>query len=215
MWSKLATIGFILLSSVASADTIYEDENLSITLSESRLYVDGILDDGSSLIIINALLNTQPDYLAINSYGGVAREGFRLGNFLHRHNIPTVIEYRDVCASACAFAALGSSNVTINGYLAFHSPFYTVYYQNSSLDDIYNLGIQTSATMIDYTTSLGYSLNLPLTIASATDSDTFMVFDSSDNLNAYRVDNPLDTPVNENRLFDILDANEILIRAQQ
>lgn len=65
----------------------------------------------------------------LKSKGGSLHEGMRLGRYFQKHRIKTVVEGNSVCASACALAFLGGTDITgsswrsssDNSLLGFHA----------------------------------------------------------------------------------------------
>ena len=100
---------------VASAQCLefsMHENNKSKTLT--AILATGAIEEGDEARL-QALLHrlTLKKYIAVYlaSPGGDLYEGMRLGLYFHRHRIRTVVEGGYNCASACALAFLGGTNI--------------------------------------------------------------------------------------------------------
>ena len=64
---------------------------------------------------------------ALESAGGLLKDGYAMGRIFRERNITTVIDSKHVCASSCAVAFLGGTKRVVEdgGIIMYHAPYFT------------------------------------------------------------------------------------------
>ena len=68
----------------------------------------------------------KPSIIALNSGGGLLKDGYALGRELRRLGVSAIVEPNGTCASSCAVAFLGGKRRIVNngGTVMFHAPYF-------------------------------------------------------------------------------------------
>jgi len=170
----------ILVASVAKAEELsYVDAPFGRVL-----VVVGAIELGTSSRI-DAALTEDPtiENVGFHSGGGVAQEGFLIGNVLSKHGVTAIVPPGGVCLSACAIGFLGAKEYIVRGVLGFHNMYIpaevTVNIEDLQLLIIgQSFGVQTTAFFL----ANGFDVSLPMIIANLTTPERFVIFTSTEDL---------------------------------
>lgn len=162
-------------------------KSATFTNNGSVIYLEGDVEVGDSDKLKEMVQETGLTTLFLNSGGGNAIEGFRLGYTIDELSLQTIVASDASCLSSCAIAFLGGSSKVQGGLLGFHVAY--------APDDTgtYSEGMKSGqffgiATAI-YLFNMGYTAQLYGLVAQMTDAETFL-FISSDDLKLFTmVDN--------------------------
>ncbi len=137
-------------------------------------------------------LSTNPDiaFLEISSMGGLLAEVDRPVAEITRLGLPVVVRAGEVCASACAFMALASPDIRVEGLLAFHLPYGDGYAKETTLYDISQSSVDMTLKMSRQLFKQQWKLILYHTIQQHSGLDNWVVFMDSENLNIFRFTDP-------------------------
>ena len=126
---------FQYVSDSQRIEIIRQNSNKCISGAEEHIELTGIIDQNTVLVIERLLTQLHNCELQsgiekgvtiyLNSKGGRAHDGVKLGRLFNKHNVKALVRNDQVCASACAFAFVGAKHRSIgNGAeLLFHAPF--------------------------------------------------------------------------------------------
>lgn len=153
--------------------------------------------DGDFTYMTDAALNAflekyNPSYLELSSDGGNMDKIDLPGYTIQAMQIPVRIKRGESCVSACAFLAMYSPDIQIDGQLAFHAPYWQDIKQDSWLNRVLNITSGGTYEMYYRFKDNNYSLYLYYLIERYSNSYTFITFDSTEELNKYKVDTDLD-----------------------
>ena len=116
-------------------EAIRQYSNKCISGVEESIELTGTIDHNMVLVIERLLTqlrncelqpgNKKGIKIYLNSKGGRALDGVKLGGLFRKYNVKALIRDDHLCASACAFAFLGAKSRSLgNGAeLLFHAPF--------------------------------------------------------------------------------------------
>lgn len=173
----------------------------------NMVHFDGALTMMSAFFIIMALESNNSVYLSMNSPGGFMNESYQLGRYLTANtDITVVVRNNNICISACAFAALGATNLMIgkNG-LEFHTPYMPYIDTNLTLND-FSLRSQIFLLQLsEYFDDCGYGHDLLNVILENSSRTEFVVFHHLENLRHFQVENFFDEVLlsNNDQLYTI------------
>jgi len=148
------------------------------------LFVAGDIEQGTSSRI-NAALTEDPtiEHVGFHSGGGVAQEGFLIGNVLSNHDVTAIVPPGGVCLSACAIGFIGAKEYVVLGVLGFHNMYIPAEIA-VNIEDLQLLiigqsfGVQTTAFFL----ANGFDVSLPMIIANLTTPERFVIFTSTEDL---------------------------------
>jgi len=113
----LKALVIALLPTSVMAEVSYDKET-------STLRITGQTDMIQVLAASNYLRKYEAKYIEMWGPGGYMEMGLQLGNRIAKEEgVTVVIPKGKKCISACAFAAMGSSHIRIDGKLMLHRPF--------------------------------------------------------------------------------------------
>ena len=150
--------------------------------------------------------------LIMNSPGGLSYEGSKLSRFIKKTGVSVLIKKGTGCMSACAYAAISSPNLVVNGVIGFHMGYlpefpqtmsiekYTKVIRASDLDSLGNIAINN------------YSLMLYAIILRESSRDVFIVFFDENDLLKFKATNlaNLITPPPEyQRLYRVMKSIDV------
>ena len=191
--SKYITIFFILLAQVLHAEPIdsYISDNLTIEVNEDSngvvyIRLDGMFSEDLPFAMTSFITLYSPKYIELNSDGGYMDTIEPVGSMISSNDIFIRINSGDMCVSACAFLALYSKNIIINGQLAFHIPYSMNYDGRMSLNEIANTSVADTVIQAKTFFNNGWILYFYFLIGILTDRDTYIVFTDSSELNKLR-----------------------------
>ena len=113
----LAFLVALVLPTIALSEVTYDKET-------STLRITGPTDMIQVISASNYMTDHDVKYIEMWGPGGYMEMGLQLGNRISREETATVVIPKGKsCISACAFAAMGSSHIRIDGKLMLHRPF--------------------------------------------------------------------------------------------
>ena len=126
---------FKYVSDSQHIEVIRQNSNECISGTENYIELTGTINQNIVLVIerlLAQLPNCESQFGAeenltiyLNSKGGRAHDGVKLGKLFRKHNIKALVRNNQLCASACAFAFIGAKYRSIGSgaELLFHAPF--------------------------------------------------------------------------------------------
>ena len=113
----LALLTALVLPTLAMSEVTYDEET-------STLRITGQTDMVQVIDASNYIREHDIQYIEMWGPGGYMEMGLQLGNHISRiEDVTVVIPKGKSCISACAFAAMGSKHIRIDGKLMLHRPF--------------------------------------------------------------------------------------------
>lgn len=113
----------------AMAEVVYNPDNLS-------LYISGRTTEQQFISAYEVFREEPVEVVHLQGEGGVLDYGVSIGKMIALSGAKVVIPEGQVCASACAIAALGSNRVEALGLLLFHRPYVGNMPSDVILDDV-------------------------------------------------------------------------------
>lgn len=137
--------------------------------------------------------------------GGLLDAGLMLGRMIDKSGATVRIDEGTRCVSACAFAAMGSDYVDIDGDLWLHT-FYAPYVPTTiNLMEIGQFHQEGTHKLMEYMMKQGYSNTLAQYLFSKTDYCNFLVVSDSEALKGLKYDTTNFTKFFENRYSFLRD----------
>tara|TARA_R110002020_G_scaffold245528_2_gene459234 strand:- start:216 stop:911 length:696 start_codon:yes stop_codon:yes gene_type:complete len=181
----LTLIGILLMAKVVDAEVIYNQET-------KVLHVSGETNVTLFYDTYRTLNTKEVDLVYMDGLGGDAYNMYRMMWAIKKHNVPVVIPQGKVCASACAFAAMSGSKLTIDGTMWIHRGTRFVYDFEDTLDGIYYYGQMVALSMVKPMREAGYKFNLIDSVVKYTDHDNWYVVTNDSQLDNCRYDKELE-----------------------
>ena len=125
-------------------------------------------------------------YVDLNSTGGTLIEMLEPGQTLRKRGIPVRVLKDDICLSACAYLAMYSPYIDIQGQLGLHSPYRPTFGYTETLQDLYDNGAMIQNLLTFHAYDNGWALYLYYTVLIESDRNTYLVFEDSDAFHSYR-----------------------------
>lgn len=141
-------------------------------------------------------------YIELHSTGGILNEIGLPSILIRDRQIPVHVRPGEYCVSACAFLALYSPEIDIQGQLAFHLPYMTQFNFRHTLEDIQQNNINLTLLMTKEFYENDIILLLYYLISAQTSVDEFIVFTDNNELNKFRVENEDDFFYKQIELID-------------
>lgn len=200
----------IFPSDANSQDYLYlNPEYVIVKVDESTVKFKGTFSEGSGMMLVMALTSFSFDKLVLESNGGLMLEAMMLGKLLNTTDIEVLIEKDTLCVSACAFAAMSSEKITLDGKLVFHAPYYPTIPTEDSLYTVFkNVSLMT-IELADWFLETGYSVSFLELIYENTNNDTFMVFESIEDLESFKTGEPSLLPENYSEKYKLMEDDVI------
>jgi len=170
---------------------------------EGAMTMKGMSDLGDKIVAGNY------DRLELNSAGGLAQSGYLLGHAIEYSNVKVMVRYGDICLSACAFAAMGSDDVIINGILGLHSPYAMGHDSGTTLTEIAQISNVGFADMMWYLSNMGYNIRLLKQIADETSPESFIVFSNAADLKSFKTDSFLNDTKEYMTMYEVMSTDDI------
>jgi len=173
----------LLISSIAlliSVSVSHSEELKFVEWNGVRtILFDGQFSGGTT-DRLKAFLNENPERTMImNSPGGIFSEGIATGELIREMGVAVHIPSRAVCISACAFAAIASEEVKIEGIVAFHRPYYDQEgippSQLLGRKDIFVGGHITGQIALHYLMQMGFSPTFSGYVMANTSEEVFLI----------------------------------------
>jgi hypothetical protein len=138
------------------------------------------------------ILDLHPDaeYLEMYSTGGNLEEMNEPAKRLASLGIPVVVRSGEYCVSACAYLALASPDIRIEGQLAFHLPYSGGFPLDTTLYEVSQDAVLVTLMMNRFLFEHDWKLILYFLIQSTTDAETYVVFESEEELYKFKFDEP-------------------------
>lgn len=175
---KLLMAGVLALFASAATAGVYAEEN--------RLYVTGNTTQIQMFQVAQALASNDIDVVILSGNGGDMYSGLGIGRLIRNAGVRTQILSGTSCVSACAFAALGGTDVWVGGSLFFHRPYLMAVPAGQTLDDVVQSSEVVGADVLVYLNSLGYGLMFGRDILANTSPCRFYVIRSTSHLREIR-----------------------------
>jgi len=167
----LLTILALALPSLAMAKVSYDKET-------STLRITGQTDMVQVLAASNIIREEEEiKYVEMWGPGGYMEMGLQLGNHISKiEGVTVVVPKGKRCISACAFAAMGSKHLRIDGKLMLHRPFIVAAPTTVPLEDILAYMGKGYLKTAYYLEDHGYSRHVMNNIMDYTSPCKFMVY---------------------------------------
>jgi hypothetical protein len=120
--------------------------------------------------------------VSMHGRGGDYYAGLSLGNLISKEESLVIIPEGKECISACAFAAIGSDKITLNGSLLFHVPYTRAYGTNYTLQEISQEVGVVYVDMAAYLLRQGFSIHFAREILASTSPCKFIVVTDGESL---------------------------------
>ncbi len=114
--------------------------------------------------------------------GGYMSVGMSIGRMLSDEGSEVIVPEGSRCVSACAFAAMGAHELTLDGPLWFHRPYVQGVPIYADIEEIMGQGIHMSAIVSEYFAEMDYSMKLWTQIARRTNPCKFLVIKNGENM---------------------------------
>jgi len=139
------------------------------------IFFVGTVQWGDRWKLLEAIqLNPDVKRVAFSSPGGVADEGYVLGNIMRLNEMDAIVPRGAYCLSACAVAFSGGVRFHIGGALGFHNA-WTAQHDMPAIQAMI-AGQQIGMKSMQYFMLLGYHVDLPQIISNGTTPSRFFVF---------------------------------------
>jgi len=216
MIRKLATaaivmLGFLTPTSPSRGDAFsYSLEHTNVDVIGDIAVIHGYMDSGLSDLVSSIGKRATIKKIVMYGQGGNFLESVVLSSYVRERNIDVIVPSGYSCMSSCAFVAISSPHLTLDGVIALHSPFIPrEIAMNMDVSDLTQSIIASQAIMLQLLESAGFSSRLFFVVSLATDPDSAVVFKSVDELNKYRVGGYYDT-MNDDDFFEAI-RNDVRI----
>jgi len=166
----LAFLVALVLPTVALSEVTYDKET-------STLRITGPTDMIQVISASNYMTDHDVKYIEMWGPGGYMEMGLQLGNRISREETATVVIPKGKsCISACAFAAMGSGHIRIDGKLMLHRPFIAAAPILERLEDILAYMGRGYLKAAYYLEDHEYSRNVMRSMMKNTSPCKFMVY---------------------------------------
>jgi len=188
---------------------------------DTLVRVEGNVDYLFGYMLLSMLDSHKPVYLELSSMGGRIDEIKMAGDYIAANGIEVRVQKGDYRVSACAFLALYSPNIVIEGQVAFHLPYYEGYAKDTTLATIshesFEISIRQTRMLFDH----NWAMFLYYVIYAATpEPNTFIVFTDTESLANFRIDSKEEftshvaDPETEYMVINSFQINDIAILQQ-
>lgn len=181
----LRTILALLLFAVpASAGVHYEAETKTVVLYGVTTSVQWVQ--------LNELIASQEvRQVRMQGPGGHLYAGLAIGRLIHHHQLTVTIPEGTQCASACAFAALGSPKVYVDGKMLIHRGYFQQMPTMSTLDEFARRSGEGYLDTTRYLLEMGYTIGLAKAIVSGSSPCIFLDMGGKEFIDQLRNPDPL------------------------
>ena len=171
----------MLASTAASAATFGTAEGYET--GRKYITIDGPIEAGDAgRLLFHIIMNPEATWVSMSSPGGLANEGYELGNVISENGLNTYVPLGSACLSACYTAFLGGYEYDIDGVVAAHNAWLDVADASASINDYVKTGQQLGAYDMLWHLANGFSAGLAYTISLNTSPDVFIGFTHEDDL---------------------------------
>jgi len=185
----LMTILMLLLPLSATAGVSYNAKTKVAT-------VHGVTASAQWVGLNRILASYEVRGLEMFGPGGDYYAGLALGRLIAEHNLMVTIPEGKECTSACAFAALGSPKVYVDGRLLLHRGYFRGVSTMVTLDEFARLNSVGHHDGTKYLIEMGYTFNFAKMVIADTSPCKFIVIDNSIFAQQLRGTGPFDITVN-------------------
>ena len=168
--SILTAIILTVTASVSSAGVVYNPTSKSLT-------VTGQTTNSQATKVYRYMKTHDVLSVSLSGPGGNYYAGLRLGRLIRAEGSTVIIPVDTLCVSACAFAALGSDRVIVDGQLWFHAPYLTAVPTSASILEITQMFGRAYLDMASYLISVDVPVNFAHDILVRTTTSKFIVID--------------------------------------
>jgi len=175
----LKMVGWVVaLVLVLVAVSLSTSKAASFTNNGYSILLKGTVERGDADKLESMVVATGIRTVRLDSPGGDATEGFRLGYRIKKLNLTAVIPDDAFCMSSCAIAFLGAPSKVQGGLLGFH----VAYSPANKLTENEGLkyGQRLGAINAVYYFNMGYTIQLQYLTTILTDKETFLMIDTAD-----------------------------------
>ena len=173
-----------LLASLILLPTESKSQNIRVvdTPVGPLISLEGDIQVGAADRLRNALtVNPSITKVGLVSHGGSAEEGFAIAEVLSDFKVSAYIPPKSICLSACAFGFMGAHSYHIYGVLGLHNMYlFEEDLVKKERDTLLAGGQMYGVRTAIFYLAHGFSLELPLIVASTTKQDSFIAFTNSD-----------------------------------
>lgn len=165
---KYLALIIVTSCSPAYAGVVYDANTKSATITgptNIKLHVD----------VISTLRNNNVETVFMWGNGGEYYRGLDIGRAIRESGARIIIPSGKRCISACAFSAIGSKKLIIDGELLFHKPFALAVSTMDRVEDIVTKHGGAYMDMAIYLNEMGYDLSFAKDIITKTSPCLFMV----------------------------------------
>lgn len=167
----LALLTVLALPTLALAEVSYDKET-------ATLRITGQTDIMQVIDASNHMREHDVKYIEMWGPGGYMEMGLQLGNLISREeSVTVVIPKEKSCISACAFAAMGSNHIRIDGKMMLHRPFIVAVPTMTNLEDALAYMGKGYLKTAYYLEDRGYSRSVMDNIMTYTSPCKFMVYE--------------------------------------
>ena len=164
-------LSLVVATSQASAAVVKVEED---QYGQYIFYV-GPVQWGDRWKVLEAIqLNPEVRRIKFSSPGGVADEGYVLGDIMRLYEMQVEVPRGAYCLSACAVAFAGGTSFYIGGILGFHNA-WTAQHDMPAIQAMI-AGQQIGMKTMQYFMMKGYHVDLPTIISNGTTPARFFVF---------------------------------------
>jgi hypothetical protein len=186
---------------LGAAICVYGEPIESFQMRDKYKFIADFDDDGVKFIKVEGEIsvnfgrnlsafiqnNADSAYIELTSIGGMMDQITQAGVKIRQLSMPVVIRSGETCISACAYLALYSEDITIEGQLAFHMPYFASFNSDKTLVEISNSTVTSTLFLTRDFYRNKWAIILLYFISENTSIDTYLVFLDEEYLNAYRV----------------------------
>lgn len=140
---------------------------------------------------ISILREEEVDIIFMSGPGGSFYPGLMLGRAIQSEGARVIIPSGSKCISSCAFAALGSPNITIDGELWFHRGFALSVPAFKTIDEIGAMYSSVALDTAEYLLNVGFPIVVTKQIVTQSSYCKYLVVNNTEHLNDMRSDNPI------------------------
>jgi len=174
-----ALMGSIIFASQVAADVSYNKETRSLIIS-------GDTSKYQQIMATRAFANQEIDTVYMWGNGGEFYAGMAIGRGIKESGARVIIPTGKECISACAFAAMGASELITDGSLLLHRPFTISVPAMETMEGIAGHYGFAYMEMAEYLVDMGYSIGLAKYVIKYSSPCKFLVIENQDDLSAVR-----------------------------
>lgn len=172
MIKTLALAAGLALAAIspAAALVVYDETTKSLAVS-------GSTTNYQVTEVYRYMRNNDVLSVTLSGDGGEYYAGLRLGRLIKAEGSAVIISAGSICVSACAFAALGSDKVIVDGELWYHAPYLTLVPTNVTILEITQMFGRAYVDMASYLVSVGVPVSFGHDLLVQTTTNKFIVID--------------------------------------